>query len=105
MTKEIFHELIQAELKNITALFNTKNEQYKTDSDPLANFTAGAMLRYKSAELPAQYETLKDYVGKHIAHVYNNDLEGNKVSESLRDIIVYFVIASVMSKLHNQENK
>lgn len=102
MTNEIFNELIQEELQHISELFKAKNEQYKTKSDPLANFTAGAMLRYKSAELPAQYETLKDYVGKHIAHVYNNDLDGPKVSESLQDIVVYFVIARVMAKIENK---
>lgn len=103
MTDAIFQELVQDELKHIGELFQMKNDQYKTNDDPLANFTAGAMLRYKSAALPAQYETLKDYVAKHIAHIYNNDLDGQKVSESLQDIVVYFIIARVMSKKHNQD--
>ena len=103
MTEEIFQELVQSELEHIGELFKSKNDQYKTNDDPLANFTSGAMLRYKSAALPAQYETLKDYVAKHVAHIYNNDLNGQKVSESLQDIVVYFVIARVMSKLHNQD--
>lgn len=102
ITPEQFNALIQDELQHIGNLFQTKNEQYKTTSDPLANFTAGAMLRYKKGDMPALYETLKDYVGKHIAHVYNNDLNGNKVSESLQDIVVYFLIARVIAKLENQ---
>lgn len=103
INNEIFIELIQEEIQHIAELFKVKNDQYKTDDDPLANFTAGALLRYGKADMPALFETLKDYVAKHIAHVYNNDLDGPKVSESLQDIIVYFIIARVMAKLEAQE--
>lgn len=103
LNNEIFQELIQEEIQHISELFNTKNEQYKTNSDPLANFTVGAALRYGKTDMSAKYEVLKDYVGKHIAHVYNNDLDGPKVSESLQDIVVYFIIARVMAKLEVQE--
>ena len=103
LNNEIFQELIQEEIQHISELFQVKNDQYKTNDDPLANFTAGAALRYGNTDMSAKFEALKDYVGKHIAHVYNNDLDGPKVSESLQDIIVYFIIARVMAKLEVQE--
>lgn len=92
LNNEIFNELIQEEIQHIGELFKAKNEQYKTDNNPLANFTVGAMLRYGRADMPAVFETLKDYVAKHIAHVYNNDLDGPKVSESLQDKISLFIL-------------
>lgn len=42
-------------------------------------------------------------MSKHVAHIYNNDLDGEKVSESLTDIAVYCIIASVMFDEHYAE--
>lgn len=42
-------------------------------------------------------------MSKHVAHIYNNDLDGDKVSESLIDIAVYCIIASVMFDEHYAE--
>ena len=52
-----------------------------------------------------RYEALKAYVLKHIAHVYNNNLRGNKVKESINDIIDYFIIASIMADMDEDENE
>ena len=42
-------------------------------------------------------------MSKHVAHIYNNDLDGDKVSESLTDIAVYCIIASIMFDEHYAE--
>ena len=97
MTNAEFVQAVKNKLNYIQGVFEVKNDQYTTAKDPLANFTAGALLMSGSKELPAQYEALKAYVAKHIAHVYNNGLTGAKVPESIDDIICYFVIASVMA--------
>lgn len=89
-------------LDYINRLFANKNEQYRAADDDLANFTTGAMLRYGKADMPARFETLKDYVGKHIAKVYNGKLLDDKMDESILDIAVYFIIAAVMHKRAKQ---
>ena len=85
-------------LVHIGNLFEAKNEQYRTNDDDLANFTTGAMLRYGKADMPARFETLKDYVLKHISKVYNGGLLDDKMDESIIDIAVYFILAAVMHK-------
>ena len=97
------HEEVMDVLVNIEKLFEKKNEQYRAADDDLANFTTGAMLRYGKSDMPAKFETLKDYVSKHIAKVYNDTLLGDKMDESIRDIAVYFIIAAVMHKRAKQE--
>ena len=79
-------------------MFEKKNGQYREGTDDLANFTKGALLKYGDATMSERYEVLKDYVLKHISHVYNHPLTGPKVDESLMDIAVYFVIALVMHR-------
>ena len=101
-TEEFSQEIIAIIDNEIKPLFLKKNRQYKTNDDPLANFTTGAMLRYGNGYLPAKYETLKDYVNKHISHVYDNDLDGDKVGESLGDIVVYFLIAIYMKRQQDE---
>lgn len=96
------HEDIKEVLNEIELLFGVKNEQYRTNQDDLANFTAGALLRYGKADMPARFETLKDYVGKHIAKVYNGRLTDDGMIESIVDIAVYFIIAAVMHKRAKQ---
>lgn len=101
-TEEFSQEIISIIDNEIKPLFLKKNRQYKTNDDPLANFTTGAMLRYGNGNMPAKYETLKDYVNKHISHVYDNELDGDKVGESIGDIVVYFLIAMYM---HRQQEE
>lgn len=97
------HEEVREILAEIDEMFAKKNLQYREGTDDLANFTKGALLRYGDATMSAKYETLKDYVNKHISHVYNYPLTGPKVDESLMDIAVYFIIALVMyRRLHCQ---
>lgn len=85
-------------IDEVKATFEKKNNQYKTSRDPLANFSKGAVLRYGEDNMGTKYETLKDYMGKHIAHIYNNDITGDKVDESLMDIAVYSIIALAMRR-------
>jgi len=76
-------------------LFQKKNEQYGS-SDPFANFRSGARLQYADEDVYSMYNTLLGYMNKHVAHVYNNSVEGQKVRESLGDIVVYSIIGMVM---------
>ncbi len=102
ISKQDFNERVIAKLQSIADLFENKNDQYG-DDDPLANFTRGALIRYGELNMETRYEALKDYVLKHISHVYNNGLYGAKVDESINDIAVYFIIASVMHDLKDVE--
>lgn len=98
MTNDELSKEVQSVLHEVAAMFKTKNEQYRTDEDALSNFTRGALLMGQDNDVLGQFETLKAYVAKHIAHVYANKLDGQKVDESITDIIVYFVLAKVMAK-------
>jgi len=91
-----FLNRFQGILTETWKLVKRKNEQYSTN-DALANFTTGAELQYHDKSPEWQFETLKDYMLKHIAHVYNNRLMGNGVRESLGDIAVYCIIGMIMS--------
>lgn len=85
-------------LEGIYAMFQTKNEQYRTNADDLANFTKGALLLGEQATDEGRFEALKSYVAKHIAKVYNGRLGDDKMGESIMDIAVYFILAAVMHK-------
>lgn len=104
ISKKEFNQRIIDKLQSIADLFEHKNDQYG-DVDPLANFTRGALIRYGEVSMETRFEALKDYVLKHISHVYNNNLDGAKVDESIGDIAVYFIIASVMYDLKDEEPK
>lgn len=95
MQKEEFLNRFKGILNDTWKLVKRKNEQYST-SDALANFTTGAELQYHDKSPEWQFETLKDYMLKHIAHVYNNMLTGNGVRESLGDIVTYCIIGMIM---------
>ena len=82
MTEKEFIQAVKNKLNYIQGMFEVKNDQYSTDKDPLANFTTGARLMYGDNGFSVQYEALKAYAAKHVAHV---------------DIICYFVIASVLA--------
>jgi hypothetical protein len=100
-SNDLYHD-VEEVLGTISKMFRAKNEQYRTNTDDLANFTTGAMLRYGKADMPARFEALKDYVSKHIAKVYNGKLLDDKMDESILDIAVYFIIAAVMHKRAKQ---
>ena len=90
-----FLNRFQGIMTEIWKLVKRKNEQYATN-DALANFTTGAELQYHDKAAEWQFETLKDYMLKHVAHVYNNRLMGNGVRESLGDIATYCIIGMIM---------
>lgn len=100
-----FNERIKLKLKEIEQLFDKKNAQYSTDDDPFQAFKAGALLLYGNDTYTAQYETLKAYMAKHIAHMYNNGLNGPKVNESIMDVITYNLIAAVLYDLVEEKKQ
>lgn len=76
-------------------LFERKHQQYATLDDaydPLANFRAGANLKYGNDSYSAMYECAKDYARKHIAYIESHGITGASVDESLGDIMVYAAI-------------
>lgn len=79
--------------------FKTKNQQYGVDVDPMANFTTGALLRYGEDSPEAMFSAALDYEAKHVAHVYNHGINGNKVDESLKDIAIYSIIELYMLEM------
>lgn len=103
VSTEEFNRLINSKINMIAKLFLEKNNAYKTNDDPMANFTTGGMLRHGRGDFPGKYEALKDYLGKHIAHLYNNNIDGPKLTESWRDLAVYSIIAMVMCEIHVTE--
>lgn len=100
-----FNERIKLKLKEIEQLFDNKNAQYSTDNNPLQAFKTGALLLYGDDTYTAQYETLKAYMAKHIAHMYNNELNGPKVNESIMDVTTYNLIASVLYDLAEEKKQ
>lgn len=83
-------------------LMTQKNAQYGDagdgSHDNLANFRAGANLKYGNADYPSMFEESKNFCRKHIAHVYgpNQDITARNLKESLGDIIVYSFIQMYM---------
>lgn len=96
---------IEEVLDDISKMFRNKNAQYRTTDDDLANFTKGALLLGHKADEIGRFEALKGYVLKHIAKVYNGTLDEDKMDESILDIAVYFVIATVMHRRMEQANE
>ena len=92
-------------LNEINDLFQNKNNQYKTDSDDLSNFTKGALLLGYEADEVGRFEALKAYVAKHISKVYNGTLKDSKMDESISDIAVYFILAIVMHRRMRREEQ
>lgn len=105
MENNEFVNFVCGKFDEVKELFLQKNKQYATTGDPLANFRTGALLRYHNNTPGNMYETAKDYLGKHIAQVYNNGALGDKVDESLLDIANYAIIMLYLRKLaHEQAN-
>ena len=97
MTQEELRTRVIEELEGIKKLFETKQEQYHTDTDALANFTTGGYLLGSDGDLNmGKFETLKGHMAKHVAFVYTHGLYSNKIDERLRYIITYCAIALAM---------
>ena len=94
--REEFIGFVCKTLNELKEQFIEKQQQYKTDADPLSNFRKGAALKRGQADMAGMYECAKDYALKHVAHVYGHDINGNKVEESLKDIAIYSVIELYM---------
>ena len=97
MRKDEFLNKFKKILDDTWDLVQKKNQQYG-DLDALANFKTGAQIMYPNgpADLPGMYKVLQGYMNKHVAHVYNNCIDGEKVRESLGDIVVYSIIGMIM---------
>ena len=100
ITEEQFNLAVESVIDDVAKLFNKKNTTYKTDKDPLANFTNGGLLRHHDGTMKGRYEALKDYVAKHIVNAYEHDIDFPQLEESTLDIAVYFVIATAMARLN-----
>lgn len=100
-----FEQFMLDKFDEIKCLFERKREQYAT-GDPLANFRTAAMMNSYGRKgfilaseedvLVQMYEEAKNFQRKHIAHIENNGISGDKVAESLGDIAVYCVIMQYM---------
>ena len=104
--KEHFVEYVLGRFYELADLFKAKNKQYATQ-DPLANFRTSALMNQHNDSYAAMYKEARNACSKHIAHVVNNDIDGNKVDESLKDIAVYMMIMLFMrhenERLQNHE--
>ena len=100
--KQAYNEFVSSTFDELKKLFIKKSAQYG-DIDPLGNFRKGAALKYNCCDIAAMYEVLKDYLGKHIVHVYGHPVNGGKVDESWKDIAVYSVIALYLNELYYAE--
>mgnify|MGYP000843653976 FL=1 len=100
-----FTEFVMQKFNELSEKFAKKNEQYAVSIDPLANFATGARLKYGKAGMSEMYETLKDYVRKHISYVETHMIDGETLQDSLEDIAVYAVIALYMRACYEDECK
>lgn len=93
---------VRLRLSEIVEMMGQKNAQYGNagdgSHDNLANFRAGANLKYGCADYRTMFEENKNYCRKHIAHVYGpkQDIDTDKLKESLGDIVVYSLIQMYM---------
>lgn len=100
--REEFVGFVCKTLNELKEQFIKKQQQYKTNTDPLSNFKLGAALKNGNADMPSMYECAKDYALKHVAHVYGHDINGKQVDESLKDIAIYSVIELYMLEKHKK---
>lgn len=98
-----FVDYVCNKLDEVKELFRRKNQQYSVGGDPLANFRAGALLRAGNDSYAEMYEEAKNYRRKHVVHIERNGIDGDKVDESLADIIIYSAIMLYMHA-HRQED-
>lgn len=94
-----FIDFVCGKFDELKDLFLSKNLQYRTSSDPLANFRAGARLRAGKSTLAEMYEEAKNYRRKHVVHIERHGIDAEKAVESLMDTAVYSVIMAYLIKL------
>lgn len=104
MLQTPFTDCVLGEIDALRELFARKNEQYATN-DPVANFRTGALLDGGKADAADMYLTARDYMKKHVAHIYNNGVFGPKADESLRDTAMYCLIMLYFVKVAKQETR
>lgn len=103
MTPTPFTNFVLSKIDELKELFAHKNEQYATN-DPVANFRTGALLDGGIDDYASMYLTARDYMKKHVAHIYNNGAFGPKVDESLMDVAAYCLIMLYFAeKAHKEE--
>lgn len=90
--------IVLSEFQRLAELFRTKQEQY-AGCDPLQNFRTGARLKGLPADEAGCYEMAKNYMAKHVSHIYDHDIDADKAVESLGDIAVYCLIMIAMIKI------
>lgn len=90
--------IVLGEMDKLKELFRTKQEQYAGD-DPLQNFRTAARLKGLPADEAGCYEIAKDYMAKHVAHIYGHDIDAIKADESLGDIVNYCLIMIAMIRM------
>lgn len=112
-----YRKFVNRKFNELIELFNKKFDQYAgfaddveaTDTvilaDALANFRAGALLKYGDASYQHMYECAKDYARKHIAFIETHNIEADHIEESLGDIAVYAVIMMYMKACDEAEQK
>lgn len=100
-----FAKFVVNKFNELSGKFAKKNQQYSRSTDPLANFSTGARLKYGKAGMPEMYETLKDYCRKHISYVETHGIDGKTLQDSLEDVAVYAVIALYMRACYEDECK
>lgn len=88
---------LNKKFEQVQELATKKARQYKTH-EAFAAFETAARLKYGDARYNYQYAALKDFMSKHVAHIYNNDLDGDKISESLTDIAVLGVLGVLLRR-------
>ena len=92
-----FEHFVIERFAGLANKFRKKHAQYKgRDADALANFRAGALLKYGKADMAHMYEMAKDYCRKHVAYIETHGIDGKTANDSLEDIAVYAVIMMYM---------
>lgn len=100
-----FAKFVVNKFNELSEKFAKKNGQYSVSTDPLANFSTGALLKYGKADMESMYETLKDYMRKHVSYMETHGIDGCSLGDSLGDIAVYCVIAMYMRECYMQDQQ
>lgn len=100
-----FVNFVCGTLDELKKLFLAKNSQYSTNTDPLANFRAGAKLRSGKSTFAEMYEEAKNYRRKHIVHIERHGIGAKKAVESLMDTAVYSVIMAYLIYLAQEDGE
>ena len=103
MNQEMVNVLVMDVLDELERLFEMKNKEYGSE-DGLFNFTTGGqLLRPYDDVCVSRYEALKGYAAKHIAQVYNFNIDEKDTRTNWRDIAVYAVLAIVMQAKYRDD--